>query len=192
MLVCRSSEEETECANKTTAHSQSASRKEQQVANTENNNTRFEIRSPSGQLLCTVAVFGAIISNKMNERHPQPQRIHDKGALRIENRERALQRPPTSEHRQPPQAQSAAKLDVTKQGVQAGTEDGSMTDAQKRLLFRIMSDQGFEGDKAYEQLKKFFQVGSLKEVTKLVASHAIDRLLAQGKGGSNGDRSSVQ
>lgn len=58
-----------------------------------------------------------------------------------------------------------------------------MTDAQKRLLFRLLANQGLEGDKAHEHLKELFQVKSLKEVTKLEASRGIEKLLDQAKGG---------
>jgi len=61
-----------------------------------------------------------------------------------------------------------------------------MTQAQKRYLFRILAEQGIEGDKAYQYLRDFFQVDSLKEVTKLEASKAIEHLIAEGKGGKNG------
>ena len=64
------------------------------------------------------------------------------------------------------------------------TQDAFMTDAQKRYLFRILADQGREGEEAHEYLKKLFQVNSLKEVTKLEASQAIERLLAEQKGGA--------
>ncbi len=63
-------------------------------------------------------------------------------------------------------------------------QDALMTDAQKRYLFRILSDQGKENEEAHDYLKKIFQVGSLKEVTKLEASQAIERLLAESKGGA--------
>jgi formate dehydrogenase maturation protein FdhE len=63
-------------------------------------------------------------------------------------------------------------------------QDAFMTDAQKRYLFRILADQGKEGEEAHEHLKKLFQVDSLKEVTKLEASQAIERLLAESKGGA--------
>jgi len=62
-------------------------------------------------------------------------------------------------------------------------QDALMTDAQKRYLFRILADQGKEGEEAHEYLKKLFQVNSLKEATKLEASQAIERLLAEQKGG---------
>lgn len=62
-------------------------------------------------------------------------------------------------------------------------QDALMSDAQKRYLFRILADQGKEGDEAHEYLKKIFSVNSLKEVTKLEASQAIERLLAEQKGG---------
>jgi hypothetical protein len=63
-------------------------------------------------------------------------------------------------------------------------QDALMTDAQKRYLFRILADQGKEGEEAHDYLKKLFQVNSLKEVTKLEASQAIERLLAESKGGA--------
>jgi hypothetical protein len=66
-------------------------------------------------------------------------------------------------------------------------DEPKMTDAQKRFLFRILADQGTEGDKAHEKLKELFQVDSLKEVSKLEASRMIERLLAENKGGSKDD-----
>lgn len=68
--------------------------------------------------------------------------------------------------------------------------DGSlMTDAQKRLLFRLLADKGLEGDKAYDHLKYIFQVDTLKEVTKYEVSLTIKRLLEEAKGGSKDDNS---
>ena len=61
-----------------------------------------------------------------------------------------------------------------------------MTDAQKRYLFRILAERGMEGEKAYAHLKETFQVDSLKEITKLEASKAIEYLLAEGKGERDG------
>lgn len=65
-------------------------------------------------------------------------------------------------------------------------KDSMMTPAQKRYLFRILAEQGIEGDEAYQYLKDFFQVDSLKEVNKLEASKAIEQLIAEGKGEKNG------
>ena len=65
-------------------------------------------------------------------------------------------------------------------------KEPAMTQAQKRYLFRILAEQGIEGDEAYQYLKDFFQVDSLKEVTKLEASRAIEQLIGEGKGGKNG------
>ena len=68
-----------------------------------------------------------------------------------------------------------------------GKADGEpMTSAQKRFLFRIMATQGIEGEKAHDELKKRFQVRTLKDIKKLEASKMIEHLLAEGKGG-NGD-----
>jgi formate dehydrogenase maturation protein FdhE len=71
---------------------------------------------------------------------------------------------------------------------QAGSSQADeplMTSAQKRYLFRILAEQGFEGDKAHNHLKSLFQVESLKEVSKLEASRMIERLLEEAKGGKD-------
>ena len=52
-----------------------------------------------------------------------------------------------------------------------------MTSSQKRYLFRLLADQGIEGDAAHEYLKGAFSVASLKEVTKSQASRKIEELL---------------
>lgn len=69
---------------------------------------------------------------------------------------------------------------------QEETDDGNgksqkkeelMTDAQKRYLFRLLSDQGFEEKEAHEALKKRFNVTTLKKATKFDASQAIEAIL---------------
>ena len=84
------------------------------------------------------------------------------------------------------EAPRGAKNNETKQKENENplTQDAFMTDAQKRYLFRILAEQGKEGEEAHEYLKNHFQVKSLKEVTKLEASQAIERLLAESKGGA--------
>jgi hypothetical protein len=59
----------------------------------------------------------------------------------------------------------------------SGDNHDPMTDAQKRYLFRLLAEQGIEGDEAYKHLKKTFGVEYLREVTKQEASRAIDQLL---------------
>jgi len=58
-------------------------------------------------------------------------------------------------------------------------EQPVMTDAQKRYLFRILADQGYEGDRAHERLKGLFGVEDLQEVSKREASRMIERLLEE-------------
>jgi hypothetical protein len=58
-----------------------------------------------------------------------------------------------------------------------------MSDAQKRYLFRILAEQGIEGDKAYQYLKDAFGVESLKQATKYDASRLISRMLEESQGG---------
>ena len=52
-----------------------------------------------------------------------------------------------------------------------------MTEAQRRYLFRILAEQGIEGDAAFEKLKSIFDVNALKQVSKRDASRVIEQLL---------------
>ena len=74
---------------------------------------------------------------------------------------------------------------VKSQNSGPSSENPPMTDAQKRYLFRIMAERGFENDKGFAKLKELFQVDSLREVTKLEASKMIERLLEEGKDGNH-------
>jgi len=65
------------------------------------------------------------------------------------------------------------------------SDDSSMTEAQKRYLFRLLAERGIEGDEALKRLKQLFQVDSLKEVTKVEASKMIDQLLSEKGGGED-------
>lgn len=58
-----------------------------------------------------------------------------------------------------------------------GNGQESMTEAQRRYLFRLMAGQGFQREAAEEQLKDLFEAGSLAEVSKTAATAMIDRLL---------------
>ncbi len=68
-----------------------------------------------------------------------------------------------------------------------GSNHPTMTDAQKRYLFRLLAGEGIEGEAAYDELRKAFRVENLKQVTKQEASQEIERrLAAQKEGGTNG------
>jgi len=87
------------------------------------------------------------------------------------------------------QEKPAEKPEAKKEKPKTGNpqdKESMMTDAQKRYLFRILAERGIEGDKAYERLKELFQVDTLKEITKLEASRAIESLLSEGKRGADG------
>ncbi len=126
--------------------------------------TQLEIRSAKGDLLLTIAIGEG---NGTEERKvAKPPREPDRPAERRNLPEF------------PPQAANAV-------GSNAGAEATSepMTEAQKRFLFRLLAERGIEGDKAYEHLKKLFEVEALKNVSKLEASRRIESLLEDAKGG---------
>ena len=56
-------------------------------------------------------------------------------------------------------------------------KDEFMTDAQKRFLFRLLSELGMEEKEAHEALKQRFNVSTLKQATKFEASQAIEAIL---------------
>jgi hypothetical protein len=84
-----------------------------------------------------------------------------------------------------PKAKEGPKPDANNAKSQnngSSSENPPMTDAQKRFLFRIMAEKGYENDQGYAKLKELFQVDSLREVTKFEASKMIERLLEESKG----------
>ena len=98
-----------------------------------------------------------------------------------------------SEEESQPKSQPASSGDGTKpqngDGKSQSVPGDPMTDSQKRYLFRIMAVRGKEGEDAHEELKRLFQVKTLKDVTKLDASRMIEELLEkerQGNGGGDG------
>jgi len=58
----------------------------------------------------------------------------------------------------------------------------AMSDAQKRYLFRILADQGLEGDQALSHIKERFGVEDLSNVTKREASGLIEEILGSPAG----------
>jgi hypothetical protein len=64
-------------------------------------------------------------------------------------------------------------------------DTSSMSEGQRRYLFRLMAGRGLKGEAAHEALKEFFQVGNLAQVSKVDATRAIDQFLrdaGQGNG----------
>jgi len=54
-----------------------------------------------------------------------------------------------------------------------------MSDAQRRYLFRLLSDMGIEGERARAAIKEKLAVGDVKDVSKSQASYLIERLKSQ-------------
>jgi hypothetical protein len=56
----------------------------------------------------------------------------------------------------------------------------AMTEAQRRLLFRILAENGYEGERAKQVICEAVGVSSVREVTKSQASSLIDAWREQG------------
>lgn len=67
-----------------------------------------------------------------------------------------------------------------------GGPDALMSDAQKRLMYRLAFEQGHEGDAARAWLHAELEVDSLAKVTKRQASAFIDRYKSNGANGHAG------
>lgn len=67
-----------------------------------------------------------------------------------------------------------------------GGSEGPMSDAQKRLMYRLAFEHGHEGDTARAWLHAELGVDSLSKVTKRQASAFIDRLKSNGQNGHAG------
>ena len=84
----------------------------------------------------------------------------------------------SSRHTNPSPAPARPRVNGQPKGApRNGNGSDSMTDAQRRYLFRHMAGQGYQREAAEERLKDLFQVGALSEVTKAAATAMIDRLL---------------
>jgi hypothetical protein len=79
---------------------------------------------------------------------------------------------------------NAPRNALSKAGNDASKDD-PMSYAQKRYIFRLLAEQGLDGNEAHEHLKKQCNVDSLKEITKAEASQEIERILREAKGVEN-------
>ncbi len=100
----------------------------------------------------------------------------------VQKPEEAIQ--PEAPKQEPPKEKGDGGKREEKKQAPAGSSEPLMTDAQKRYLFRILAEQGFEGDSAYEELKRSLRVDTLKKVSKLEASREIERRLEALKEGA--------
>ena len=123
----------------------------------ENNHRVLEVRSGSGQLLFSLWLIerDMVYPAPSKEEPKLTQEKGDAGEKREGRKETA-----------------------------PGTNDSTMSEAQKRYLFRILAEQGFEAEAAHEELKKTFRVDTLKKVSKLEASREIERRLEALKEGA--------
>jgi len=128
----------------------------------------IEVQTPKGEVFLQFR----ITENLLSEEDTNPPRSQP--ALG-ENGTRPKADPPLAEKPENGEMKNQSK------------SNDSMTDSQKRYLFRILAAHGKEGEEAHEELKRLFQVKTLKEVTRLDASKAIEELLDEEKRGNGGD-----
>src|SRR5258705_2631355 len=68
----------------------------------------------------------------------------------------------------------------------SGNGSESMSEAQRRYLFRLMSGQGYQREAAEGRLKDIFEGSALTEITKVAATKMIDELLQSAAPGTGG------
>jgi len=129
----------------------------------------IELRTLDGKVILVLYLYEKEIDLENNQEQQKPEKLQS-----IETPEAKKE----LKGEKPEKPKSADSVSSEKEPL--------MTDAQKRYLFRILAERGIEGDRAYEHLKELFQVDSLKEVTRLEASKAIEALLSEGRGGKDG------
>jgi hypothetical protein len=95
--------------------------------------------------------------------------------------------PAASERRPAPRrTNGAARGPASRPARSENSQDGPMTEAQRRYLFRILAGQGYQGKAAEDHLHAEFEIRNLNQVTRAQASQLIDQLLQsspQGEGG---------
>ena len=80
-----------------------------------------------------------------------------------------------------PVTNGANKAQATLESRQLSSED-AMTTPQRRYLFRLLAEQGLSNGKIEDYLLNYFQVQSMKSISKQDASHLIENLLNEGSG----------
>jgi hypothetical protein len=125
----------------------------------------LEVRTASGQLLFSLWLVGKEAA------YPEPPKEGNN---------------PGKEEKRPVKDKGGdgKKDERKKEAAPARADQSIMSDAQKRYLFRILAEQGLEGEAAHEELKKTFRVDTLKKVSKLEASREIERRLEELKAGA--------
>lgn len=58
-------------------------------------------------------------------------------------------------------------------------DTSSMSEGQRRYLFRLMAGRGLKGEAAHDAIKDYFGVENLSEVSKVDATRAIDQFLRE-------------
>ena len=67
----------------------------------------------------------------------------------------------------------------------------TITDPQKKYLFRLMAEKGLAEEAALEEIKSIFNVEKLNDISKIDASKAIEQLLEEQSAGGGSNGSSV-
>jgi hypothetical protein len=113
---------------------------------------RIEVRSPDGSLLLSLRLFDEPPQKGSQTRAQSPAPAN------------RVSRPASAPRNQPADGNGEHDADA-------------ITDAQKRYLFRILAEQGLQGDDALTHLKERLGVEVLNNVTKREASNLIEELL---------------
>lgn len=127
----------------------------------------FELRNGEGRTLFGLYIFDRNLGSESSHKLPETPTPEPKKPGGKRNGNKGAKAPEKTPVASPP------------------VNGDPMTDAQKRYLFRLLAEQGLDGEAAYQHLKDLFQVSSLSEISKMEASREIDQLVTGGQGGQD-------
>lgn len=94
--------------------------------------------------------------------------------------------PAATSRREPPRRNGSSRSAAPRGNGSGNGQDGQMTEAQRRYLFRLLAGRGYQGKAAEDYLYAELDVRALTQVTRKQASELIDELLSSAPQGGGG------
>jgi hypothetical protein len=139
---------------------------------------RMAVTRAKARALRDAVNIGVVAIEELGEEYPDHGEMKNQGQSKNDGsqKNRASESPKTSQdlrrQTQKPEQRLAGRDN-------SQSSDETMSEAQRRYLFRILAEHGVNGEAAHNYLKQTFGVDTLKAVSKADASEMIDLLLSK-------------